>query len=172
MIELSSKTIRFRLAEETDAEFILSLRLDAKYNRFLSKVENNIECQRNWLRKYKSEQRDGKQFYFIIERLDGCPCGTVRVYDLTDDSFCWGSWILNENKTTFAAIESALLVYKFGFDHLGYSKSHFEVSKGNEKVVRIHKKFGAEQVGEDENSYKFIISAESIRKFREKFPGY
>ena len=33
-MNLDMKTIRLRLVEENDAEFILSLRLDEKYNKF------------------------------------------------------------------------------------------------------------------------------------------
>lgn len=90
---LESKTVRLRLVEESDAEFILSLRLDERYNRFLSEVDPKLEAQRSWIRAYKTEEQEGREFYFIIERNDGVPCGTVRVYDFKDDSFCWGSWI-------------------------------------------------------------------------------
>ncbi|HUH56905.1 MAG TPA: GNAT family N-acetyltransferase, partial [Pseudomonadales bacterium] len=147
---LESKSIRLRFVEETDAEFILKLRLDEKYNQFLSSVTADLQSQKDWIKKYKSDEKNKKQFYFIIERLDGTPCGTVRVYDLKQDSFCWGSWILNEDKTRYAALESAFLVYKFGFEVLGFKKSHFDVMKGNERVISFHKKMGAVETGEDE----------------------
>jgi len=51
---LESKSIRLRLVEENDAEFILSLRLDPKYNNFISKVDNDIAAQKSWIRKYKT----------------------------------------------------------------------------------------------------------------------
>lgn len=95
---LESKNIRVRYVEESDADFILSLRLDNRYNTFLSTVTPDVEAQREWILKYKNDEEKGKQFYFIIERVDGTPCGTVRVYDIRKDSFCWGSWILNEKK--------------------------------------------------------------------------
>ena len=72
------------------------------------------------------------------------------------------SWILNEDKTRYAALESAFLIYKFGFETLGYNKSHFEVVKGNERVVSFHKKMGALQVGEDKDSYYFEIDIGSV----------
>ena len=73
---LKSKTISMRLIEESDAEFVLSLRLDPRYNNFLSKVEANLDGQKKWIRNYKNDERDKKQFYLIIERKDGVPCGT------------------------------------------------------------------------------------------------
>uniref|UniRef100_UPI000AFEE5AE GNAT family N-acetyltransferase n=3 Tax=Enterobacterales TaxID=91347 RepID=UPI000AFEE5AE len=132
---LQSKTVKLRLVNESDASFILSLRLNENYNKFLSSVNNDIEKQKVWIRNYKQKENNNEEFYFIIETLDGIPCGTVRIYDIHNNSFSWGSWILNESKTRTAAIESALLVYIFGFDIKGYSRCHFEVMKGNEKVI-------------------------------------
>ncbi|WP_039925237.1 GNAT family N-acetyltransferase [Alishewanella aestuarii] len=166
---LSLKSIRLRLVEPSDAEFILKLRLDERYNNFLSKVDNDIESQRRWIINYKKDEADKRQFYFIIERQDGTPCGTVRIYDLKADSFCWGSWILNEHKTRYAAIESALLVYQYGFDFLGFRKCHFDVMKGNSKVADFHKKFGAIIVSEDNDNHYFEITKESVDKMAVKF---
>ncbi|EEZ5993724.1 GNAT family N-acetyltransferase, partial [Escherichia coli] len=140
---LQSKTVKLRLVNESDASFILSLRLNENYNKFLSSVNNDIEKQKVWIRNYKQKENNNEEFYFIIETLDGIPCGTVRIYDIHNNSFSWGSWILNESKTRTAAIESALLVYIFGFDIKGYSRCHFEVMKGNEKVISFHEKFNA-----------------------------
>lgn len=167
-MRLESKTIRLRLVEESDAEFILKLRLDERYNKYISEVNPDVDAQRAWIRGYKKEELEGKQFYFVIEKLDGTPCGTVRVYDLREDSFCWGSWILNENKTRFAALESAFLVYKFGFDVLGYRKSHFEVMNGNEKVVSFHEKMGAIRTGKDDVNSYFEITKTSVDDVRAK----
>lgn len=165
---LKSKTISLRLVEPSDAEFILKLRLDQKYNSFISAVKNDVGSQRTWIINYKKDEAEKRQFYFIIERADGIPCGTVRLYDLRSDSFCWGSWILNEDKTRYSAIESALLVYQFGFDKLGFNKSHFEVMKENIKVVEFHKKFRAVVVGEDENNFYFEITKEDVARTSEK----
>ncbi|MDR6956350.1 RimJ/RimL family protein N-acetyltransferase [Pseudomonas brassicacearum] len=167
-MNLQHSTIALRLVEVKDAQFILNLRLDNKYNKFLSGVSPDLESQRTWIKKYKVDEAEKKQFYFIIQRLDGTPCGTVRIYDLRSDSFCWGSWILNEKKTRFAAIESAFLVYKFGFEHLGFKKSHFDVMKGNDKVVSFHKKMGAVQVGEDEENYFFEITNSAVEAAEQK----
>ncbi|MCF1457410.1 MAG: GNAT family N-acetyltransferase [Shewanella sp.] len=169
MIELTSKNLRMRLVEESDAAFILSLRQDERYNTFLSKVEGDVEQQAQWIRSYKIDESQNKQFYFIIERLDGTPCGTVRIYDIRDGSFCWGSWILNQDKPRFAAVESALLIYEFGFRIMNYKRSHFEVVKGNDKVINFHKKFGAKQISEDENHFYFEIFPESIVHIKSKF---
>ena len=45
-----SKTVQIRLVEENDAEFILKLRPDFKYNQFLSDVNPNIQAQKDWIK--------------------------------------------------------------------------------------------------------------------------
>lgn len=164
---LESKSIRLRFVEDPDAEFILSLRLDDRYNTFLSSVSPDVEAQKKWIRKYKDDERNGIQYYFIIERLDGTPCGTVRIYDIRNDSFCWGSWILNEKKTRYAALESAFLVYEFGFNQLGFKKSHFDVMKGNKGVIKFHTRIGAVKTSEDEINDYFEITEEAVEKAKE-----
>lgn len=164
---LESKSIRLRFVEDTDAEFILSLRLDDRYNTFLSSVSPDVEAQKKWIRKYKDDEKNGIQYYFIIERLDGTPCGTVRIYDIRNDSFCWGSWILNEKKTRYAALESAFLVYEFGFNQLGFKKSHFDVMKGNKGVIKFHTRIGAVKTSEDEINDYFEITEEAVEKAKE-----
>lgn len=64
MRPLTSKTIRMRFVEESDAEFILKLRLDERYNWFLPSVNPDVQTQKNWIRKYKANEAAKKQFYF------------------------------------------------------------------------------------------------------------
>lgn len=168
MIELEGKTLRLRLVDEGDADFILSLRLDERYNTFLSAVSPDLVAQKQWIEQYKHDEQAGNQFYFIIERKDGTPCGTVRIYDLREDSFCWGSWILNQNKTRYSALESAFLVYEFGLEHLGFEKSHFDVMKGNKGVIKFHQRMGAVQVDEDEQNLYFEITKYAVENAKRK----
>jgi RimJ/RimL family protein N-acetyltransferase len=171
-MDLISKTIYFRLAELSDASFILSLRVNENYNRYLSKVENNLEKQEKWLSEYKIREDKKLEYYFIIHRIiDSLPIGTVRIYDFLDnrESFCWGSWILNENKTRYAALESAILIYDFAFFELGFKRCHMDIRKGNKKVINFHKRFGVEIVGQSEVDYfayyypfKYLNIRESI----------
>src|SRR5690606_12411597 len=133
------KTLAFRNAEVKDAAFILSLRTDAEKSRYLSAVSGELAEQEAWLERY-AEADD--QAYFIIEYQDE-PIGTVRLYDPQGDSFCWGSWILHSSRPGQAAMESALMVYAYAIDHLGFTAAHFDVRKGNERVWQFHERFGA-----------------------------
>jgi RimJ/RimL family protein N-acetyltransferase len=153
-MELRSKTIHFRLAEITDAKFIHSLRIDEKYNQHLSFVDKDESKQEQWLCKYKERESLKQEYYYIIQRnSDSLPIGTVRVYDFIkeEESFCWGSWILNENKTKYAALECALLIYDFAFFELGYKRCHMDIRKENIKVIEFHKRFGVKIIGETEH---------------------
>lgn len=121
------------------------------YNKYLSSVSEDEEKQRLWLIDYKKREKTEEEYYFIICRNDNSiPIGTVRIYDFIKEknSFCWGSWILNENKTRYAALECALLIYDFAFLTLGFIQCHMDIRKENIKVIEFHKRLGVEIIGE------------------------
>ncbi|MCA5931513.1 GNAT family N-acetyltransferase [Pectobacterium versatile] len=172
MSNIQGKTINFSLATLSDSEFIFSLRVNKKLNKYISTFSGKVEDQRKWLEDYKKRELKGKEFYYIISRNDnGIPIGTVRLYDFIekDNSFCWGSWIINENKTPSSAIESALLVYKIGFEHLKFSSSHFFVDKKNSLVIDFHKKSGAKIIDEDDINIFFNYNPNIYHSLKEKY---
>jgi len=159
----------FRNAEVTDADFILSLRSDSNKSRYLSQTSPEFSHQVAWLNDYAGKT---DQAYFIIETKESVPLGTVRLYDTQTNSFCWGSWILKDGAPQSAAIESALMVYSFAIDHLGFRAAHFDVRSGNENVWRFHERFGAARVGETENDYLYQINIEKILAARLKYKKF
>ncbi|MBK8666964.1 MAG: GNAT family N-acetyltransferase [Burkholderiales bacterium] len=164
--------LRLRNAVGGDAEFILGLRQDPARNAHLSITSPRLEDQRAWLAGYAA---DGDQAYFIIESLDGgIPLGTVRLYDARGDSFCWGSWMLVPAAPPLAAIESALMVYRYALD-LGFRAAHFQVQRGNATVCRFHENFGARRVGEDNRQIHYAIDVgaieRSLLRYRRFLPG-
>lgn len=165
---LRGRTIRFRDATVEDAGFILGLRTDAEKSRHLSSVSGRLDDQRDWLRRYAE---GSGQAYFIIEDAEGGPLGTVRLYDAQGDSFCWGSWILAGDAPA-AAIESALLVYAYAIDVLGFRAAHFQVNRGNERVWAFHERFGAVRVAEDELEYRYTLSLDAIAASRKRYGRY
>lgn len=157
---LEAKNIYFCLVEEQDADFICSLRNDDELNNYLSKSTADENAQREWILNYKEREAKAEEYYFIIcRKMDGLQIGTVRLYDFQENpkSFCWGSWILNENKTKYAAVESALLVYEAGFNVLKFEQSHYDVMKGNDKVHSFHLKMGAEKISEDQLNIYYVF---------------
>lgn len=163
------KTIYFREVNTDDAEFILKLRTDPDKNKHLSITANDVGRQREFISNYLTSHSD---FYFIICDFEHKPKGTIRIYDIKDDSFCWGSWILSKDAPNKAAIESALLIYDFAFFSLHYKKSHFDVRKENCRVVDFHKRFGALVVGEDDLNYYFEYKRDAYLSAREKYIRY
>ena len=113
-----------RLIEPEDAAYVHSLRNNPAYNSHLSKVTETIDDQRTWIEEYKSREAHGQEFYYVIEWKDGTRCGLVRLYNIEAASFIWGSWILDENKTRKAALESAILSFGISFEALGMVETH------------------------------------------------
>jgi len=162
------KTLNFRNADVADAAYILCLRTNSEKSRYLSAVSENLADQQAWLAGYK---KSDDQAYFIIE-YKGEQIGTVRLYNPEGDSFCWGSWILASTCPKHVAIESALMVYAYAIDHLGFKSAHFNVRKGNERVWQFHERFGARRVSEDQDDYQYRLDGEAIRKSRQRYQRY
>ena len=59
-------------------------------------------------------------------------------------------------------MEGAFKVYDYGFNKLGFTKSHFDVMKNNEKVVKFHLRMGAVVINEDEDNFYFTISRKAV----------
>lgn len=140
---IEGPSLVLRLITPDDAAYVHGLRLDPAYNAHLSEVRGTVEDQRVWIEAYKAREAAGQEFYYIITRSDGTRCGTVRLYDITGDSFTWGSWILDRNKPPKAALESAVLVYEVAFKVLGIERAVFEVRMDNLNTLAFHRRFGA-----------------------------
>ncbi|HEH9408225.1 TPA: GNAT family N-acetyltransferase [Aeromonas salmonicida] len=174
-MNVKAKTINLRLINADDAEFILSLRMDDKLNKHLSQTSGSVAQQKEWINNYKKREQQGDEYYFIICRNDNNEAvGTVRLYDFLRDkkSFCWGSWILNENKTQYAAMESAFLVYQIAFETLGFERAHFDVRRENVKVIAFHQKMGAEVVAENDLDMFFEVEKQAVLDARNKLARF
>lgn len=150
--------LSLRLVQPEDAAYIHGLRTDPTYNGHLSTVIGTAEDQRSWIESYKMREAAGSEYYFVIERKDGVRCGVVRLYDITGDQFTWGSWILDHNKPRKAALESATLIYRYGFEVLGLTRSLFDVRRNNEHTLAFHRRLNAAQTHEDDQNIYFVYS--------------
>ena len=169
---ICGKNINLRTVEIEDAEFIFSMRQNQNKTKYLSRVTGTVESQKEWIKNYKQREEEKKEFYFVIESKDKRKLGLVRMYDFQDNSFCWGSWLIKEDAPKTTAIESALQIYEFGFYSLGFEKSHFDVRKGNDKVISFHQRFGAKIVDEDELDYFFNFEKSDYEIIKEKYNRY
>lgn len=160
------RTLSLRSARVADAAFILALRTDEQKSRHMSATPNDIEAQRRYLERYENSD-DG--LYFIIQSLEGCPLGTVRLYDAQGDSFCWGSWIMIDDAPTAAALESVLILFTYALAYLGFKRAHCQVRPDNTRVWAFHERFGAKRVAEREDEYEYRISPKAIQKSLERY---
>lgn len=169
---LISKNINLKTVEIEDAQFIFELRQNQEKTKYLSKVTGTVDSQREWIKNYKEREKEQKEFYFLIESKKHEKLGLVRMYDFKCNSFCWGSWLIKENAPKSAAIESALQIYEFGFYKLNFDKSHFDVRKGNDKVVAFHQRFGARIINENELDYFFNFKKSDYEITKQKYKRY
>ncbi|MDX1950168.1 MAG: hypothetical protein SFT90_06695 [Rickettsiales bacterium] len=166
---ISGKNINLRDIELEDAEFIYNLRLNYGKSRFISKIEADITKQIDFIKKYKQENKD---FYFIIEDKNNNNLGTVRIYNIEGQQFCWGSWITIPNAPIFTAIESALLIYKFAFFIKNFSLTKFDVRKENFRVNEFHQRMGSKIYDEDELNYYYIFTKEDFIGIMPKYKKF
>jgi RimJ/RimL family protein N-acetyltransferase len=166
---LTGKSINLRAVTVGDAAFILKLRLDATLNTHLSATDPDVHKQVAWIEQHPWGQG---QYYCIVEDKNANAVGTVRLYDFQGDSFCWGSWILLPEAPRKAAIESALMVYEFGFYKLGFLRSHFDVRKQNTRVIDFHQRLGAKIVRESALDYFFSYSREDYEAIKERYQSF
>lgn len=164
---INGRYVNLRDVELSDATFILALRTNEKKAKFLSKTENNLDKQVNYLKRYKQLENE---WYFIIENKKHEPLGTVRIYniDYSTNEYTGGSWLMNDNSSATEVLESNLLLKEFAFQTLKFNKEKFDVRKKNIKVIRFHLLCGAEIVGEDESNYYFELTKERHLKRKEK----
>ncbi|MDA9020188.1 GNAT family N-acetyltransferase [Flavimaricola sp.] len=146
-----------RLIQPEDAEYVHGLRINPVYNRYLSEVRGTADDQRRWIEAYKSREAQALELYYIIERCDGRPCGTVRLYDIQLDRFTWGSWILDGSKPPKAALESAVLSFGVGFQELGLDQANVDVRIANAHAEAFYRRFGMTEAHRTAQDIFFVL---------------
>lgn len=169
LARVEGPNLALRLITPDDAAYVHGLRIDPAYNQHLSEVSGTAEDQRRWIEGYKTREAEGREFYYIIERKDGRPCGVVRLYDLEADSFTWGSWILDAGKPPKAALESAVLLYEIAFDLLRLSSARFDVRIDNETTLSFHRRFGATETHKTQTDIFFTYPRARYEADREGY---
>ena len=163
---IKGKYVNLREAEVDDAIFILALRCDEKKSRFLHKTENNLEKQIEYLKHYKTLDNE---WYFIIENKQHKPKGTIRLYNIHDNQFTGGSWLMVSDALPEESIEGDILAGQYAFEKLGFEQSVFDVRKKNKKVVRYHLISGSKIIDETNEDYIFKTTKEDFLYKQRKF---
>lgn len=163
---IAGTSINLRDITLDDVEFIFALRSDAVKTRHLHAISPDIAEQYSYIQRYFTKENE---WYFIIEAKDGEQLGTVRIYDVQGDSFCWGSWLIKDGAPMKTALESALLIYEYGFYTAGFNHVHFDVRKGNTRVQKFHERMGAWKTGETEDSILYGYDRDTYEKVKARF---
>ncbi len=69
-------------------------------------------------------------------------CGAVQLHDILDDSFTWGSWMLDGNKSRKAALRSAVLVCISAYRRTKLKRAVVDVHNCNRHTLVFHKLVG------------------------------
>lgn len=166
--KVQGPNLTLQLIMPDDAGYVRTLRTDPTYNRHLSAVHGTVEDQRQWIEEYKAREANGEELYYVIERKDGTRCGLVRLYDIGDDSFTWGSWILDANKPRKAALESALLSFGVGFCCLNLPKAFVDVRINNEKARAFYVRLGMKELRREGQDIFFAYDRETFEADQNK----
>lgn len=150
--------LRLRLVQPEDAAFIFSLRTDPLLNVHLAEVTGTVEDQRSWIERYKAREEALSELYYVIEQKDASACGLVRLYNISPETFTWGSWVLGHDRPKKAALESAVLSFGVGFRTLGIPQAIIEVRRDNAHAIAFYQRFGAKRTGENELDLLFGYS--------------
>jgi RimJ/RimL family protein N-acetyltransferase len=161
--------VQKRFVEVDDASFILSLRIDEKLSKYLSFTEKDLPRQVEWIKKYKLNERDKKEFYFIFNELTSQKrFGVSRIYNVEPDSFEIGSWLFSKESPEGLSILADLATRDYAFSNPNFAYCRFEVRKDNKSVVNYHRRFDPILVRENDLNYYFKLSKEKYMLFRNK----
>jgi hypothetical protein len=146
--------LSFRLVQETDAAFILSLRTDSNRNKHLSPTDNSLDNQVQWLRAYKEREARGKEYYFIYTDEQQHDAGLFRLYNINGNTVTAGSWLSKPGIEAFTALKADLYVSVLIFKILQFETCLIDVRNDN-------------KTGEDEqNIYLTMNNAGFEKKYK------
>jgi 2-iminobutanoate/2-iminopropanoate deaminase len=155
-----------RQVRESDAGFILALRLDPRRSRFIARTANDIGRQREFIRRCLGGD---EKIYFIIEDRAGRPVGTIRIAEVLADAFEVGSFVVHPDAGVFAAMEAFFLVARYGFEVLGKLAVRGLVVKENRTVCQFFAKVGCVVIGEGEGKVLFEAKREAFYASARRF---
>lgn len=160
--------IECRMATEDDSSLIISLRTNDKLSKYLHSTENDIEKQREWMRRYEERHVKGEDYYFVYS-YKGVPFSVNRIYNIKESSATGGSWICVPGTLPEISMASLVLMRDILFEYLGKDYDLFDVQIGNKQVRKLHLLLGAKEVGKTGDQENFSLYREDYFKCREDF---
>ncbi|HWX22375.1 MAG TPA: GNAT family protein [Candidatus Binatia bacterium] len=164
--------VRLRPVRMEDASFIVWLRNLGHVKGNVGDSAMDVASQQRWLENYF--QRDG-DYYFVIETAGAKAVGAYGIYDVSGGTAESGRWIIRPEVP--AAIPSALLAFKLGFERLGLKGLRAKTVTTNHGVLSLNKKFGFRETGVERGALMiggnrvdlicFLLEAKDWPKIRE-----
>lgn len=134
---IQGKYVQLLPVTEDDAEFTLYVRQDPRITKYLPKVDNTLEQQREWIRRQRERAGD---FYFVANDYNGNPVGTIGIYDIRDNVGEGGR--LTSIGNALQSLEIQYLIFQFDFEILKLDKVVAYVYAENTSAVRLSEKLG------------------------------
>ena len=153
----SPKELALNLVDISDAEFILSLRLDKKRAIYLSETAPSLEKQVEWINAYKAREKAGLEYYYLASE-DGKKVGTVRIYNINRFSCTGGSWLFNRSVSSNSAILCDIMINDLIFNDLNRNIVLFDVCKNNKRVISYHELKNPVFYFEDDVKYYMMLT--------------
>lgn len=161
--KLEGKYVTLRSVEESDAEFILSVRNNPRISKYLPPLNVTIEQQREWITKQRA---DKDSFYFLWLSPTDEPIGTISLYNMDGNHSEMGR-VCSIGEPA-ANVEAFVLFLDFVFDYLKLDYTTGWVYEANKSVIALNNAFGMKwtTTGEDEkgNLYRNCIMTKDAYK--------
>lgn len=142
--------LKIRLVNESDAEFIVSLRTNPLLKRYISNTDASVERQKNWIREYYQRESENLDFYFVFTDENDKRLGVCRIYNIHDSYFTTGSWIFSPDAGPTDAARGDLFIKDFGYDFFPGKSLRFEVHKKNKLCLGFQRLFKPNLIDSDD----------------------
>lgn len=140
-------SLKLRKIKEEDLELITKWRMSPEVTSYMYTSPNlTMESQRTWL---KNMSKSDDVLYWMIE-FDNVPIGVLDICDIDKkNKKCSWAYYIGDTSFRGKGIATSLEcnIYDYVFDTLGLNKLCCEVFETNDKVVKMHQKFGTEIEG-------------------------
>lgn len=107
-------------------------------NKYLSSTKQiTIAQQEQWI--INNIKRNDSYYFKVIDLKDMNIVGTISLYDIKDGAAEFGRYICNK---TLQAVESELLMLKYGFEIIKLDRIYCRTMEDNKLVWNQHYKYG------------------------------
>ncbi len=169
MQAIVGQRVSLRCVEPEDAAFTLAIRNDPELTEFIPKVKGSIAEQTAWIERQRDKPGD---YFFVIERMDGQPVGTLAFYDVNwEEKLCEVGRYISKG-SALENVEAVVLLLDAVYAGGGMDGIVLNIDERNQKVVHFWKKFGAEfdTLAQMDGwiSARYILCREKYTENREK----